>query len=367
MDQIPVNDFLLNPEKNNKIVMRHDFETACYSLSNMGQKVFFEVLAKIDSFSPAKDQVIRLSPSELEKTGIGFARSNIYKHFASACEEIQTLSVHLYGEDEKHVYKASINLFRGLTTKFTKDDQENIIEAYFSVSPEAAPYFTELSKNMQFNQFLISQTRPMKKAASMRLYQWLRRHHWINIRRNETTVEIDLTELRAKLDYKNSYKNWRDFKARKLDPAIHEICQFSDLFCQYQPAKKGRGGKILSLIFYVRVKEDADNQSLSGQLLENNCPSLEPRLASMIRTQIPDMPDDLLTTLAVYDSAIIMESLLTFVRSDVQNKKINPVDYFVGILVNKARHLNETTQENSIDQCANINDISWADNLTLNF
>ncbi len=87
----------------------------------------------------------------------------------------------------------------------------------------------------------------------------------------------------------------------------------------------------------------------------------------MIRTQIPDMPDDLLTTLAVYDSAIIMESLLTFVRSEAQNKHDNPVDYFVGILVNKARHLNETTQENSSHQGRDINDISWADNLALDF
>ncbi len=241
-----MNDSLLNPEKNNKIVMRHDFETACYSLSNMGQKVFFEVLAKIDSFSPAKDQVIRLSPSELEQTGIGFARSNIYKHFASACEEIQTLSVHLYGEDEKHVYKASINLFRGLTTKFTKDDQENIIEAYFSVSPEAAPYFTELSKNMQFNQFLISQTRPMKKAASMRLYQWLRRHHWINIRRNETTVEIDLTELRAKLDYKIPIKTGVISKPENWTRPFMKFANFQICFANTSQPKKAGAEKFLA-------------------------------------------------------------------------------------------------------------------------
>lgn len=372
MDNTQQMGFPLLPKENSdgKIVMRHDFELARYNLSNLGQKIFFEVLAKIDSFSSSDSQTITLSAIELVNINVGFGKSSIYRNFKLACEEVLALSVDFYSEDKNYIYKGSVNIFRANAIKFSKDNKENIVEAYFSISPDVAPYLTELTKNMRFNQFLVDQTRQFKRATSMRLYQWLRRHHWITIRRKQTTVEVDLTEMRGKLDYKNSYKTWRDFKARILEPAIKEVCQFSDLSCDYQPGKKGRGGKILSLIFQIKnadnfkPSDDPEAKAIEGQLFEKNCPALDEGLASMIRAQIPDISENILNTLAVYNTDVIMESLLTFARSKSKKKEAGPVDYFIGIIVNKTRDFSEIQEEKTIDHRT---DISWADDLTLNF
>ncbi|MFK0569726.1 replication initiation protein [Endozoicomonas sp.] len=356
-----------------KVVIRHDFEEARYSLSNMGQKVFYEILAKLDSFKRASDQLVCLRAAELERIGIGYTKSTIYRQFRSACEEVQDMKVLFYGEDEEHIYKGSINIFRGTASKFRKSaDQPKLVEAYFAISHDAAPYLTELSKDMRFTQFLADQIRALKKAPSMRLYQWLRKHHWITIRRPETTVEIYLDELRCKLDYKSSYKTWKDFKLRILEPAVAEVNDISDICCAYETAKTGRGGKIISLVFSIWnadtfcPSEDPEARELEGQLIDSDLPELDSGLAAMIRMQVPGIDENSLATLAVYQKEVIMESLMDFVRMSAEKSFRDPVKYFTGIVKRKT---SEDKQGGSGGKEKSLNDKlrdrSWAEGLDL--
>ncbi len=333
-----------------KVVMRHDFETAKYSLSNLGQKLFYEILARVDSYSPAEEQVIRLSAAELLNMGIGLKKSNVYKSFFDVCEEVQKLAVSLYGEDEEYVYKGSINVFEGTLQRYKKGEKHNAYEAFFAISPKAAPYLTEITRDMRFNQFLVNQTRKLKKATSMRLYQWLRKYHWINVRRSHTDKEIDLVDLRAKLDFKNSYKVWQDFKKKLLEPAISEVCECTDLICSYQPGKTGRGRKVITLIFHIQDKpvwnhlSDNGEGALEGDLLDPNYPELDEEIKSYVVSTFPDVDASVIGLLATYPRDIVQQSLADYARA-VSTKKQSgstikrPLAYFI-----------KTVSENSRDQ-----------------
>ena len=371
--QIPIPFVLPTTSIDGKITFRHDFENATYSLSNMGQKILCEVLARINSFEKAENQVIELTAAELDQLGIGFAKASIYRTFKKACEEVQSLKVVFIGEDNDWQYEGSINVFRGTVKKFKKNlGKPTFHAAYFSISDEAAPYLTELTRDMRFTQFLVEHIRPLKKAYSIRLYQSLRKNHWLTIRRPKTTVEISLDEIRLKLDFKNSYPVWKDFKKRILEVAVAEINMDSDLRCCYNVSKTGRGGKVLTLVFeiwnaeYFEPINDPEAKILEGELLEGHLPEIDENIKALIRSQLPSIEDSVLRMLAVYEKEIIMESLLAYAGQAATRKIKEPVGYFIGIITKKNKEhksLAESKTHKTTEE--KLSDRSWAEGLNL--
>ena len=361
--------FMHDGNSKDTVVMRHDFEDARYSLSNMGQKILYEILAKLDSFSSAEDQLVCLTAAELEELGIGFSKTNIYTKFESACDEVQNLKVYFIGEDKEHIYKGSVNIFRGNVTKFKKTEgKPKLTEAFFSISKEAAPYLTELTKDMRFTRFLISHTRKLKKASSMRLYQWLRKNHWLTIKRPNTVVEIKVDELRAKLDNKGSYRVWRDFKRRVLDVAVNEVNELSDIRCTYEQGQIGRARKIITLIFTIWNAEDfepvndPEAKEIEGELLESGTPQLDDRIKTLVQSQIPNINDEVLKTLAIYEKEVIMEALLVYIGQATSRKIKDPIKYFIGIVTKKVKeHKLLTEGKSNRTTTEKLTDTSWAE------
>src|SRR5659263_396808 len=62
---------------------------------------------------------------------------------------------------------------------------------------------------------------------------------------------IPLEELKAQLFIENApaYDRYDLFRQRVIDPAILEVCNYTDLLVAYEPKRKDR--KIISLIFYT--------------------------------------------------------------------------------------------------------------------
>ena len=174
------------------------------------------------------------------------------KTFPDACKEVQSLHLTILGTDDKYDYRGTIPLFRASLTKFFKNTN-NIAEAYFAISDEASPYLTALTKDMLFNTILADQIRTMKRAHSMRLYQWLRKYHWVTIRREQTdNIEVSVDDIMITLDFARSTKDWREFKRRILDVAVKEVNDKTDIRCGYETGERGKSGKIVSLVFTIK-------------------------------------------------------------------------------------------------------------------
>lgn len=78
------------------------------------------------------------------------------------------------------------------------------------------------------------------------------------VRRALQNKNPDFDNIVENVAIEKSFKSWFDFKRRVLDPAIEEINNKTDLYVEYVPIGRGKGGKIKEIEFYVTKKEIAD-------------------------------------------------------------------------------------------------------------
>ena len=62
----------------------------------------------------------------------------------------------------------------------------------------------------------------------------------------------DFDHIVNDLAIEKKFNNWTDFRRRILEPATKEIGEVSDLFCDFEPIRVGRGGKIRGVKFYIQ-------------------------------------------------------------------------------------------------------------------
>ncbi len=359
------------------VVVRHDFEdNITYSLSDFGQKIFLEVLGKLDSRDSHKRQVVTISAAEMEKMGFSFSRGTIYNHFVRACQEVRDMKVWLLSGDSEHEYITDLNVFTGSHKKYKRGDGKGqaskLLEAHFVLNDDIAPYLTQLTAEMRFSQFLIAQTRKMRRASSSRLYQWARRYHWLTISRSQTIKEISVDRLRAKIsfsDEKHRQMLWRDFKRRILDSSIDEINDHTDLKLSYTTVRSGRGGRITGLEFTIEnnnrfvVIDDSEAKAIEGLLVEQELPVLDSGVATIIRVQFPDITEATLSTLALYPKEIVMESLILYGRViSKKGKDIrDPVAYFLRVVIELQKQKTEFEAKTKADGEAEKSPYDWCD------
>lgn len=85
----------------------------------------------------------------------------------------------------------------------------------------------------------------------LRLYELSQ--SWFNSKKQkEVTKDIDLDELKSIL-MATTYKDFKGFRRRVIEPSIKEISSFTDLEITYKPVKDGR--KVTSIEFVIRRKD----------------------------------------------------------------------------------------------------------------
>ncbi len=339
-NQFPLN---LSDDQSGQICIRHDFDELAYSLSNPGQKILYEILTKLNSRESGSMQVVKLDAAELDRIGIGFSRTYIYKTFPDACKEVQSLHLTILGTDDKYDYRGTIPLFKASLTKFFKNTN-NIAEAYFAISDEASPYLTALTKEMRFNTLLADQIRMLKRAHSMRLYQWLRKYHWVTIRREITdNVEVSVDDIMITLDFVRSTKDWREFKRRILDVAIKEVNEKSDIRCEYKTGLRGKSGKIVSIVFSIRnsptfqPSDDLDakeiEMDLEGIYRSGESDEIRATAIQMLSIPFPEItPDQVKVLMASYAAEDVIDAIGLTVLTKPEVIKTTKMKYFLGIL-----------------------------------
>lgn len=98
------------------------------------------------------------------------------------------------------------------------------------------PFLLQLKSN--FTQYELFWTIQFKSKYSIRMYEYFKSVHYNKELSYERIFTVE--ELRKILGAQDVHKEWKNFKARVLEPAIEEINNFSNQYIEYQAMTTGR-------------------------------------------------------------------------------------------------------------------------------
>ena len=128
---------------------------------------------------------------------------------------------------------------------------KNIGKITVKFNEDMMPFLLKLAENREkgkgfFTFYEMKYILPMRSQYSIRLYSLLKSYQ-----KNNKKWWFKLDELKRLLDCK-SYKAYKDFRVRALDPAIKEINKYSDINISYEEEKDGK--KVDEITFLMDEK-----------------------------------------------------------------------------------------------------------------
>lgn len=206
---------------------------------------FFSIyLSKIDPYN-IQTRIVRFPLVEFMKI-MGFGRLNI-KQLQASTDSLLCKLVHIPDENGRGVQ--TFQLFKK-SYIFQDDNDEWFVE--INAHDDALPLMFEF-KNRYFKYELWNALR-LKSANQIRMYEILKQYETIGER------ELTIEELRALLgidpkDY-SGRTGWSDFKKKVIDSCQQALKDTTDIYYTYEKGQSGRGGKWLSVIFYIHKNNE---------------------------------------------------------------------------------------------------------------
>lgn len=206
---------------------------------------FFSIyLSKIDPYN-IQTRIVRFPLVEFMKI-MGFGRLNI-KQLQASTDSLLCKLVHIPDENGRGVQ--TFQLFKK-SYIFQDDNDEWFVE--INAHDDALPLMFEF-KNRYFKYELWNALR-LKSANQIRMYEILKQYETIGER------ELTIEELRALLgidpkDY-SGRTGWSDFKKKVIDSCQQALKDTTDIYYTYEKGRSGRGGKWLSVIFYIHKNNE---------------------------------------------------------------------------------------------------------------
>ena len=136
--------------------------------------------------------------------------------------------------------------------KVEKDKQDEwYVE--FDAHDDALPLMFDF-KNRYFKYELWNALR-LKSTNQVRMYEILKQYESLGQR------ELTIKELRDLLGIAaNEYDRWERFRVRVLDSCQQALKETTDICYTYERGRVGKGGKWLTIVFYIRKNEDYVDQ-----------------------------------------------------------------------------------------------------------
>lgn len=357
------------------VVVLHDLESMTYKLSDMGQAIFFEILRKLDSRENYEDQRISVTAKEMEFQYHAFSKPTIYRNFAKACTEVRLMLIYRVSKGVENGKEVTIldnlNVFdKGRIVLASEDGEKprKATRAEFRIHSDVAPYLTEITKDHRFNTFLIQQTQNLKMSAAARLYQWLRRYHYLKKIAETTYVKITVPEIRYKLAFsvEKEPPEWRFFNRDVLKPAVASVNKSTDLYVEYKVVGKGFGGKAEVLEFAIRDKGVIDGECFQdGEYIDGKAPQLSDELRAALYNLLPDLNDKAMAALSVQHEDVIRAAMAAYAKAKNVKK---PTAYLLKLAEEMAKEHPATGQGGSSARghkstYEKLTDRSWAEGL----
>lgn len=131
--------------------------------------------------------------------------------------------------------------------------------ATIKLDEDLVPYLFDLGQ--KFTQYQLYNILGMKSAFSVRIYELMKSYAY----QGSKIFEIDELKHLLMVDEVKSYKNFKDFRRKVLEPAQNEINELTDLCVGFETITKGR--KVVKLKFAIQQK--ALEQRLSAASATN--------------------------------------------------------------------------------------------------
>ena len=152
----------------------------------------------------------------------------------------------------------SFQLFKECT--LDKDgDGEWFIE--IDAHERALPFMFDL-KGRYFKYQLWNALR-LNSTNQLLIYELLKQHQ------KAGKLEISVKSLQDRLELTEEYKErWDNFKVRVLEACRKALTEITDLTFTYERGKTGKGGKWLTIIFYIKKNDDYIDQLTLDEFIE---------------------------------------------------------------------------------------------------
>ncbi|MEO2154142.1 MAG: replication initiation protein [Aquificota bacterium] len=212
---------------------------------------------------------------EIEKA-ISYYEKYGYKELAKKFKEFQ--------KEGYVVYR--VPLFVGIA------DGDKVQFVLVEWSPYLAPFILELRKG--FTLYEIRNFLRLDSLYAKKLYRFLKKLQKYG------RVEVPIEEIRFYLEVEDKYKNhFGLFELYVLKPSVEEINEKTDLYVEYETKRegKGRGGKVVALIFKIKQKPQEGIKDLEKYLKEKPTEDklLIENLKERIKTLLKELSKEIYT------------------------------------------------------------------------
>jgi len=222
---------------------------------------FFSIyLSKINPRDKAT-RVVRFPLSDFQRI-MGFGRLNI-KQLQQSTNSLLCKVVNI--PDERGGY-TGFTLFK--KCRVSRDNCDNWYME-IDASDDALPLMFDF-KNRYFKYELWNALR-LKSANQVRMYEILKQYEHIGRR------ELTFDELRELLGIgKDEYSDrtgWSNFKKKVLDSCQQALAETTDIRFTYERGKVGKGGKWLTIVFYIEKNKDYIDQLTLDEYIAEQPPA----------------------------------------------------------------------------------------------
>jgi hypothetical protein len=194
---------------------------------------------------------------------MGLGKLNI-GHLQASTDSLLCKIVHIPDENGRGI--RAFQLFK--ECHIFQDDDSGEWYMEIDAHDKALPLMFDF-KNRYFKYELWNALR-LKSPNQLRMYEILKQYEKLGKR------ELSVQELRELLGIsKNEYPRWNNFKARVLDSCQQALKESTDICFTYERGKSGRGGKWLTIVFYIKKNEDYVDQLSLDEFIEMQ-PNPEP-------------------------------------------------------------------------------------------
>ena len=176
-----------------------------------------------------------------------------------------------------------------LFIKIADGDKVRFIKVEWS--PYLAPFILEIRRG--FTLYEVKTFLSLDSIYSKKLYRFLKKLQKYG------RVEVPIEEIRFFLEVEDKYKNhFGKLEAKILKPAIEEVNRKTDLYVEYETKRKGKGNKVIALIFKIKQKPQEGIKDLEKYLEEK--PTEDKLLIENLKAKIKTLLKELAKGIFTY-------------------------------------------------------------------
>lgn len=221
--------------------MLNELKTTLHTTQEL--RLFSIYLSRINPFD-IKTRIVRFPLSEFQQI-MNFGKLNIGQLKASASSLLKT---QVFLPKENGGFKG-INLFEVFDV-----DQDNFGEWYIDINATNAALPLMFDFKDRYFQYKLWNALRLKAPSQIRMYEILKQYEKIGRREIETDRLQELLSV--------NYTRWDRFKAKVLDNCQQALQEMTDISYTYERGKTGKGGKWLTVIFFIYPNTPQDKSML---------------------------------------------------------------------------------------------------------